>query len=66
MMYFRTRFLLLPVRQVPLSTLVQTDNIVMQQVEGFIRFLEALNKIKRGSYNKDLFYCRVSAWIFNY
>ncbi|XP_065647417.1 GATOR1 complex protein DEPDC5 isoform X3 [Hydra vulgaris] len=58
MLYFRTRFLLLPVRQVPLSTSIQTENIVMQQIEGFIRFIETLNKIKRGTYNKDLFYCR--------
>lgn len=59
MKYWRTRLLLLPIRNTPLITVPQST-YGMQQIEGFLRFLEGINKIKRGSDHRQLFSTRVS------
>ncbi|XP_057295818.1 GATOR complex protein DEPDC5-like isoform X1 [Hydractinia symbiolongicarpus] len=57
MKYWRTRFLLLPVRSTPFAPR-EVDG--MLQIEGFLRFLEGMNKIKRGTQNRQLFFSRAA------
>lgn len=54
MKYWRTRFLLLPIRQAPLSASPPVYDS-MQQIEAFLKFLEGMNKLKRGSVKRQLF-----------
>ena len=58
MKYWRARFLLLPVRNTPISSEPQENN-GMRQIEGFLRFLEGINKIRRSSEQRPIFQTRV-------
>ena len=57
MKYWRTRFLLLPIRPAPYSTSPPIYDS-MKQIESFLKFLEGMNKIRRGSVKRQLFGCR--------
>ena len=64
MKYWRSRFLLLPVRNTPLNPSVKEDkrnhqSDQMLKIEGFLRFLENINKIRRVYTSRPLFQTRV-------
>ena len=65
MKYWRTRFLLLPVRNTPLTSVSQ-ENYGMEQIKGFLKFLEGINKIKRGNDQRQLFQTRVGRFFLIY
>lgn len=72
MKYWRTRFLLLPVKNTLVNPNVtlhanKHNSTEMVQIEGFLRLLENMNKIKRGPSNRHLFSKRAGVrlnWIF--
>jgi len=69
MKYWRTRFLLLPVKRTPLNPTVKEDkrnhhSDHMGKIEGFLRFLESVNKIRRSNNARSLFQTRVCLLVF--
>ena len=61
MKYWRSRFLLLPVKSTPLNPSVKEtkkdQGNQMLKIEGFLRFLENINKIRRTYTSRPLFVC---------
>eukprot|EP00794_Sanderia_malayensis_P014226 gene14226-15709_t len=58
MKYWRVRFLLLPVRDKSHADANYSGDTKMIEIEGFLRFIEGLNCIKRPENRRLLFICR--------
>ena len=59
MKYWRIRFLLLPRRDQSNESTKYSGDTKMIEIEGFLKFIEGLNGIKRPINQRMLFICRV-------
>ena len=59
MKYWRVRFLLLPRRDLSDENTKYSGDTKMIEIEGFLKFIEGLNGIKRPINQRMLFICRV-------